>query len=224
MENKSTYGKLIRRLREQRAWTQEHLAGVSDLNTRTIQRIENGEVPPSKESLMRIADAFDLNVRELISAAEGEDLTENQIQAFVKEYQNVTFLPRMTSGHELLKVIGDSHAALFEHDDLKEKQHAALVGSLLDDLKDLLDIWSDTSLQYRAEFAIDLTERLNELDSIGYIVFGIKKALYPKQQSDTTFLDIAYIIVRHKNNPGIVKTSEQQEMLPAIIKFNGLTY
>ena len=31
----------VRKLRSQRAWSQDHLASVSDLSLRTIQRIEN---------------------------------------------------------------------------------------------------------------------------------------------------------------------------------------
>ena len=35
---------LVRRLREQRGWSQEQLAKVAEISKRTIQRIESGEV------------------------------------------------------------------------------------------------------------------------------------------------------------------------------------
>jgi transcriptional regulator with XRE-family HTH domain len=49
--------KLIKALREERAWSQEHLAMVAGLSARTVQRLEaDGNASP--ESRMAIAAAF----------------------------------------------------------------------------------------------------------------------------------------------------------------------
>lgn len=48
-------------LREARGWTQQHLADASGLSLRTVQRVEAGEVVPSKETLLSLSGAF--NVR-----------------------------------------------------------------------------------------------------------------------------------------------------------------
>lgn len=55
---------LIRQEREQRAWSQEHLAEVSGLALRTIQRIESAG-SASYESATAIAAVFDLPVAAL---------------------------------------------------------------------------------------------------------------------------------------------------------------
>lgn len=52
----------IRTLREQRAWSQEHLATVAGLSTRTLQRIEAGSAA-SQETCMALAAALDVPVR-----------------------------------------------------------------------------------------------------------------------------------------------------------------
>ena len=49
--------KLIKALREERAWSQEHLASVADLSARTVQRLE-ADGNASLESKMAIAAAF----------------------------------------------------------------------------------------------------------------------------------------------------------------------
>ena len=49
----------IRRWREERHWSQEHLSDLAGIGLRTVQRIENGEAA-SKESLMALAAAFDV--------------------------------------------------------------------------------------------------------------------------------------------------------------------
>lgn len=53
--------KKIRRWREERHWSQEHLAELAGIGTRTVQRIENGD-PASKESVMALAAAFNVDV------------------------------------------------------------------------------------------------------------------------------------------------------------------
>lgn len=55
---------MVRRLRLERAWSQEDLAAVSGLNVRTIQRIENGG-KASLETLKSLAAAMDIAVTQL---------------------------------------------------------------------------------------------------------------------------------------------------------------
>lgn len=60
MENK------VKRLRLERAWSQEQLAQLSSLSVRTIQRVENNEVP-SLETLSALASVFNISVSDLVS-------------------------------------------------------------------------------------------------------------------------------------------------------------
>lgn len=57
-------GDTIRALREQRAWTQAHLAAASGVSLRTIQRLETVH-SCSPETLLALAAAFDVDVRTL---------------------------------------------------------------------------------------------------------------------------------------------------------------
>ena len=57
-------GDRIRREREQRAWTQEHLAGATGVSLRTIQRIETTGTS-SHESLHALAAVLSLSVADL---------------------------------------------------------------------------------------------------------------------------------------------------------------
>lgn len=64
MKTEIRYGKRIREARLVRGWTQEHLAEIADIAPRTVARIEKEEVRGS-ESLMAIAAAFEVKLREL---------------------------------------------------------------------------------------------------------------------------------------------------------------
>ena len=54
-------GKLIKELRIKKGMTQEELAEKTELSTRTIQRIENGEVDPRAYTLQMIAQALEVD-------------------------------------------------------------------------------------------------------------------------------------------------------------------
>lgn len=60
-KNKMKIGLVIKELRIKKGLTQEELAERTELSTRTIQRIENGEVDPRAYSLQMIAKALDVD-------------------------------------------------------------------------------------------------------------------------------------------------------------------
>lgn len=57
-------GAAVKRLREERAWSQEHLAKASGLSLRTVQRIE-ADGTASPESVLALAGAFGVEVGQL---------------------------------------------------------------------------------------------------------------------------------------------------------------
>ena len=54
-------GKLIKELRIKKGMTQEELAEKTEVTSRTIQRIENGEVDPRVYTLQMIAKALEVD-------------------------------------------------------------------------------------------------------------------------------------------------------------------
>lgn len=74
--------KLIKALREERAWSQEHLAMVAGLSARTVQRLEaDGNASP--ESKMAIAAAFGMESARLM--CEREPAIASSAQAAVAQ-------------------------------------------------------------------------------------------------------------------------------------------
>lgn len=70
-------GKLIRDLRIKKGMTQEELAEKTEVSTRTIQRIENGEVDPRVYTLQMISKALEVDYNMFL---ENEPDEEQEIQ------------------------------------------------------------------------------------------------------------------------------------------------
>ena len=69
----------IKRWREERSWSQDHLAEAADISLRTVQRIENGD-SASRETIMALAAAFNVDVIALSvdSRAEAEKIARKE--------------------------------------------------------------------------------------------------------------------------------------------------
>lgn len=70
----------IKRWREERQWSQEHLAELAGIASRTLQRIESGE-KASQDSVMALAAAFNVDVTALSVDAEAEARQATERQA-----------------------------------------------------------------------------------------------------------------------------------------------
>ncbi|NVJ65119.1 MAG: 2TM domain-containing protein [Gammaproteobacteria bacterium] len=72
---------IIRKLRLKRGWSQEHLAHITGLNVRTIQRLERGQ-NPSLETKKSLAAVFEVDISTFDTTASSETsgatkMTEN---------------------------------------------------------------------------------------------------------------------------------------------------
>ncbi|MGH0035333.1 MAG: helix-turn-helix domain-containing protein [Myxococcota bacterium] len=81
MDPNLNIGARVRAQRERRGWTQERLSTISYVSARQIQRIEAGDCMPSGETLIELAQAFDIDVSELRAG-----FSEDELDAIRKEF------------------------------------------------------------------------------------------------------------------------------------------
>ena len=60
-------GRVLRRERTRRKWTQENAAEHAHMNPRHYQKLEEGTVNVTVRTLVRLANAFGLDVRDLFA-------------------------------------------------------------------------------------------------------------------------------------------------------------
>jgi len=87
----------IKRWREERSWSQDHLSEAAGLSLRTVQRIENGD-GASRESVMALAAAFNVDVIALTVDArtEAKTIAQNK-RTKTKDALRVGFLINLAS-------------------------------------------------------------------------------------------------------------------------------
>lgn len=94
----------IKELRVAKGWSQEQLATIAGLSTRTIQRIENGE-QASLDTLNAIACALGLQVNELTSSPQPISTDDETQQQLKQKIANETVLLHKLSSFILLSLL-----------------------------------------------------------------------------------------------------------------------
>ena len=66
-------GLFFKQLRNEKGITQEKLADVLNVNSRTISRWENARTMPDFDVLIELADFYDVSIEELLNGGRKED-------------------------------------------------------------------------------------------------------------------------------------------------------
>jgi len=177
-------------------------ADIAGVSLRTIQRIESGK-PASFESLRAIASAFDLSVEKLL-AGSGEP----------SEASSISFLVRVTSGRDLLMVVGGADAFQFDQDELSAEDELELVADFLQDLQDYGEIWDDIGAAEHVRTMHRFTERIETLSELGFWVFALRNKQEWVSGNPKTALDVATVFVGRASNPRIVAVKTRQPVMP----------
>lgn len=220
MNEQISFGLLIKIFREQRGWSQEQLALITGLSDRTIQRIENNENSPSDTSIMALAHAFDTSFENMKELAERPQMFEEQVTEIWDALKDADLLPRLASGGDLTRTMMNNELFHFEHGQLQNNQQADLIGGFIQEIKDWSDIWSDIEEIGRARAEVAFNERIEELDSHGFWVFGITRKEKLRFQSDEepSLWNVGHLFIVRKNNPSLLKHKNGNDLLPASLK------
>ena len=168
---KNTIGENVRMYRENKAWTQEQLAGAAGVSPRTVQRIEAGG-PASAESLIALANAFKVDVEALqVAVPSDEEL------AAARERVDLVELELVERGSDLGKMLGGCMARVFECVRLEDDELEDEVAFFNQLLGDWMDLWSDSEPVQQRDAEKSLQEGIKELRERGLVVAATRKQM-----------------------------------------------
>jgi transcriptional regulator with XRE-family HTH domain len=191
-------GQLLKQIRTQKAWSQEEFAAISDISTRTLQRIEGGE-KANTETLRAIAAALNMEVAALlpVNALMPEDefakmqthLREQAQKEAAKLEKELNVLPRMRDGKELLSVVTSVQVLTTDHPHPVSKEEGLAIANLMSTVRDYGDIHKDLEPQQQIETILETTRDIEDLQSFGLVVFAGRlrgHIVFPAPSSDVS--------------------------------------
>ena len=184
----------VRKLREDRKWSQWQLAKISRLSERTIQRAEaGGQLGVTAE--MALASAFGIEVSGLYTCDVGDVI-------------DFTFLKRVVSGNALLDWVESEGEGSFAVDDLQDNE-MKLVREFIESLNVWVAMWKDKEPSERVTARHIFTSTLDELDSNGLWVFAGPNRTGPTDNTQVREVKVA--IVR-SSNPRIIQPKPLRQL------------
>jgi transcriptional regulator with XRE-family HTH domain len=204
MTASADYGARIKKLRTERAWSQEKLAELAGLSTRTVQRLERGEACAA-HTLRAVATAFKIDVGELITTDQGRFESRPPIE----------FLPCIRYGGDLFALVAGSHLFRRDNDPLENETEVEAVGSFFQELFDTSEIWDEIGPKGHVEAEHRFTKLLAELEELGFRVFANKKrdAYRTWANPSPMPVSLATVLVLRRTNPAILKLPSGLEVV-----------
>lgn len=108
-------GLIIARRRNEKGWSQNHLADIAGLNPKTVNNIENGKIYPSKGCIIKLSDAFGCTPSELFQYEKSAiDVPQNLNPDFWDEQISSLIVSKPMKSDTVLKLIGRVISAYFD--------------------------------------------------------------------------------------------------------------
>ena len=213
---------IIKEYRAKRALTQEHLAQLSEVNIRTIQRLVSSGAC-SKENLRAIAEAFDTDVKQLIKEAELRKALNPDFLNFFEEIasKNVLLnLQEMNCPKDLLDCLAGCVGQITDFPNDLSVSEARLVGLALDFLKDFAEIESGLGPSEKIKMAEHLNQNFSGLRQLGILLFVgqfSQRLVVPSQPNEPSEATVAVIRFLRMDAKEILKMPDGARVSPAMI-------
>lgn len=160
----------LRSLRKQYQLTQENLAGLANLSTRTIEKAESGRHCLNLQTLRSIARAFDLNVRVFDKPTPEEEQQRKKLERALRKTVLVETQP-IRSASDFLGAFAQRHAFRIDTTAVDAPEALDLTASMTDWITDLNDIWDECSASHRLECANSFVELCRKLETHGLVCY-----------------------------------------------------
>lgn len=183
----------IRFHREQRAWTQEHLAAVSGIDVRTIQRAERG-TKLSADSLQAVAAAFDLSVDQLRKPPKPI--------ADAKDRFKLIRLSRVARAADLRNLL-PTGACQFGYKGITDEAQEDAIAAFERDLNDAGNLWSDLDPVQKLELLRSLEHHFTTLAAFGLaIAAGSEPLRLRSEHIENPFtIDVLHVVISKASEP-----------------------
>lgn len=211
MAKNTSRAKFVKKERLERAWSQTQLATIAEVNLRTIQRLEK-DGAASFETLMGIAQAFEIDVKEL------NMISSKSVQkANSSPQKQVHFMPRLVSGKNLSDVVVGADQFQVEHDEAQDPRAIGAMKDILELLKQDIVRLYDADPVARLQVESEMTQEIQGLEQYGFYLFGIKRTIPRIIEQNETQITMCTLFMSHAHSPKIIRDKKLNMIMPAAL-------
>lgn len=179
-------GALVRLFRDMRHWSQEQLAAVSGLSTRTIQRVEQGQAADF-DTHRALARAFDMEDIDTLNKPH-QIPTVEELMAAKEQFgrDNITVpVTLVTSGRELAQAVESCDMDHSEPGFELPREAAVLFAELIDSLREYRDCADLHTQVQKLDVYDEFQRQVDKLKALGVCLCQGRRKMRVKLNADT---------------------------------------
>lgn len=179
----------VRFMRKMFNLTQENLADMAGLTSRTIEKIESGKHRPEEQTLRSLARALNVELSYFQKPSpEQEARQKEQIERAIRKMVLVPTDP-IRSASDFLNAYGQRDGFRFDTSAIRSDKALDIVAVLVDWIKDLDGLWDDCSMSEQLRYARSFVEECGKLDPLGLVCYmgSHRQLLREKGRPDLVF-------------------------------------
>ena len=151
--------------------TQENLADLAGLTTRTIEKVESGRHRPDEQTLRSIARAVQVDVGYFEKPTpEQEARQKAEMERAVRKMLLVTTNPIHTTS-DFLSQFANRHAFRIDTSAVTDDAALETAAAMTDWITDLNDVWDDCPMTQRLDYARSFVELCQEIERYGFVCY-----------------------------------------------------
>ena len=189
---------LVRTLRDNKGWSQEQLAEIAKLSTRTVQRVEEG-LPASLDTRRALASGLGFEDIDALSKPyaipTAAQIAEQQAR-FDAEHLTLK-AQRIETGKQFGKLVEQSSASLFHEAEELPVQAAEVFARLTDYCRDYADCDELYSAVDKLGVYEELDQMVGELANLGFVLVSATRdtQLRTKRATEGVPVSVIYVAV-----------------------------
>jgi len=187
---------VVKRLRVERSWSQEHLSYLCNVSIKTIQRVERDGIC-CMETRAALASVLEIELKQL----SGEEKIE---QAKTNTSEGLMFLSRIFSGKMIVDILVDTFAFRFDYENPQSQNDAEFISDVIQEIKDWGEIWSDLDIGEQIKSTYRLDQLLLEIEQKGFFIFGLRTKAIFKVFSQESEESISNLYIGYKNGANVI--------------------
>lgn len=157
--------KFLRRVHE---LTQDNIASMCGMTTRTVEKLESGRHNPSEQTLRSLCRGLSIDRSYFVKPTPAEEARQKAAMLKAVRTTAVVQTTIMRTAQDVMKTLGGTQAWNLDIATVGEDAMAA-AASITDLFTDWSEVWDDINMTDRAGAAADVAAACRELEAAGYL-------------------------------------------------------
>lgn len=157
--------KFLRRVHE---LTQDNVATMCGMTTRTVEKLESGRHNPSEQTLRSLCRGLSIDRSYFVEPNPAEEARQRAAMLHAVRTTAVVQTIIVRTGQDVMKNLGGTHAWNLDIGEVSAEAMAD-AASITDLFTDWSEVWDDINMTDRAEAAAGVAEACRGLEAAGYL-------------------------------------------------------